>query len=139
MMDLQGHEGTLSDCTVCHGVTPSGPGPHGFVPVGVVESEILSTAAPLRVYPSTVVDECTIELAAAATPDLGATGSGRLLVFDSQGRTLRLLRPQLAADGRWSVRWDACGADGRRVEPGIYFVRWDGSDRSAAAKLIVTR
>jgi mono/diheme cytochrome c family protein len=26
---LQGHAGTLSDCTVCHGTTPSGPGPHG--------------------------------------------------------------------------------------------------------------
>jgi len=27
MVDLQGHAGTLSDCTVCHGITPSGDGP----------------------------------------------------------------------------------------------------------------
>ncbi len=27
---LQGHAGTLSDCRVCHGVVPSGPGPHGI-------------------------------------------------------------------------------------------------------------
>ncbi|RME43172.1 MAG: hypothetical protein D6791_16105 [Chloroflexi bacterium] len=26
---LQGYAGTLSDCTVCHGEVPSGPGPHG--------------------------------------------------------------------------------------------------------------
>jgi hypothetical protein len=28
---LQGHAGTLSDCTVCHGVVPAGAGPHGVV------------------------------------------------------------------------------------------------------------
>jgi hypothetical protein len=28
---LQGHAGTLSDCTVCHGVIPTGAGPHGIV------------------------------------------------------------------------------------------------------------
>ena len=27
---LQGHAGTLSDCSVCHAVTPSGEGPHGI-------------------------------------------------------------------------------------------------------------
>jgi len=30
---LQGHPGTLDDCTVCHGSVPDGPGPHGLVPV----------------------------------------------------------------------------------------------------------
>ncbi len=28
---LQGHAGTLSDCAVCHGYYPSGPGPHGIM------------------------------------------------------------------------------------------------------------
>jgi hypothetical protein len=28
---LQGHAGTLKDCTVCHGVVPTGAGPHGIV------------------------------------------------------------------------------------------------------------
>lgn len=31
---LQGHAGTLSDCTVCHGVTPTGAGPHGIIASG---------------------------------------------------------------------------------------------------------
>ena len=30
-MTLQGHAGTLSDCSVCHGIMPSGPGPHGLM------------------------------------------------------------------------------------------------------------
>lgn len=29
---LQGHAGTLSDCTVCHASVPNGPGPHGVQP-----------------------------------------------------------------------------------------------------------
>ncbi len=29
---LQGHAGTLSDCRVCHGQVPAGPGPHGLRP-----------------------------------------------------------------------------------------------------------
>jgi hypothetical protein len=29
---LQGHAGTLSDCTVCHLTVPNGPGPHGILP-----------------------------------------------------------------------------------------------------------
>ena len=29
---LQGHAGTLSDCTVCHATVPNGPGPHGIHP-----------------------------------------------------------------------------------------------------------
>jgi len=31
---LQGHSGTLSDCTVCHGITPAGPGPHNIIVSG---------------------------------------------------------------------------------------------------------
>ena len=30
---LQGHPGTLDDCTVCHGTVPNGPGPHGVLPL----------------------------------------------------------------------------------------------------------
>ena len=29
---LQGHAGTLSDCTVCHATVPDGSGPHGINP-----------------------------------------------------------------------------------------------------------
>jgi hypothetical protein len=36
---LQGHAGTLRDCTVCHAQVPAGPGPHGVRP-----------APPWRIY-----------------------------------------------------------------------------------------
>ena len=28
---LQGHAGTLNNCATCHGITPTGPGPHGIM------------------------------------------------------------------------------------------------------------
>lgn len=34
MIALQGHAGILSDCATCHGVTPSGAGPHGVTAGG---------------------------------------------------------------------------------------------------------
>jgi hypothetical protein len=37
MIDLQGHEGKLIECWVCHGNTPGGEGPHGYQPPVSVE------------------------------------------------------------------------------------------------------
>ena len=67
MVDLQGHAGTLSDCRVCHGVNPTGPGPHGVL-ASAVEDEILVGAADLRVFPApfAVGDHCTIMAASRA-------------------------------------------------------------------------
>ena len=31
-IQLQGYAGTLRKCEVCHGMTPAGPGPHGYTP-----------------------------------------------------------------------------------------------------------
>lgn len=39
-VSLQGFSGTLSDCSVCHGYTPSGPGPHGIHNTNVQNSTV---------------------------------------------------------------------------------------------------
>jgi hypothetical protein len=39
---LQGHAGTLWDCSVCHGYYPSAPGPHGIV-VTAVQNDTVQT------------------------------------------------------------------------------------------------
>ncbi len=39
--DLQGYAGTLDKCSVCHGTTPKGPGPHGIVSTLVQANERL--------------------------------------------------------------------------------------------------
>ena len=46
---LQGYAGTLDKCSVCHGYTPSGPGPHGFNPLypSPCDDTVLVQIAPL--------------------------------------------------------------------------------------------
>jgi hypothetical protein len=41
-IELQGHAGTLDDCTVCHGVVPQGNGPHGYNPYFLSDDATLS-------------------------------------------------------------------------------------------------
>ncbi len=135
MVDLQGHEGVLSDCTVCHGVTPSGPGPHGFVPVGVVEDEVFAAAGRLRVVPSPAQAGagCTI-MASSSRPE-----TGRLLVFDVRGRTVRLLRAETSGNDAAVIAWDGRDAEGRAVASGTYFLRWDDGVSQAAGKVLMVK
>jgi len=135
MIDLQGHAGKLDDCTVCHGVTPSGPGPHGFVPVGVVEDEVFAAGGRLRVFPSPAQAGagCTV-MATSARP-----ASGRLLVFDVRGRTVRMLRADESQDGSAVIAWDGRDARGRAVASGTYFLRWDDGQRQAAGRVAIVK
>lgn len=133
MVDLQGHAGTLSDCTVCHGVIPDGPGPHGYRPVSAVEQEVFTGAGPLRIFPAPFQSggNCTI-LAASRRPR-----EGKLLIFDVRGRTVRMLKAEPDGDGSALVRWNGRDQSGRDVATGMYFVRWDDGITQAAGKILV--
>ncbi len=59
---LQGYEGTLQECTVCHGVAPTGAGPHGILATAVKEipnSGITSDAIE-KIYPNPASGNLTI-------------------------------------------------------------------------------
>jgi hypothetical protein len=135
MMDLQGHEGVLRDCTVCHGVNPSGPGPHGYIPVGVVENEIFAASGRLRVVPSPAQAGagCTI-MASSTRPE-----AGRLLVFDVRGRTIRLLRAESSGEDAAVIAWDGLDTQGRPVASGTYFLKWDDGVNQAAGKVVMVK
>jgi hypothetical protein len=130
---LQGHAGILSDCTVCHGVTPGGPGPHGYHPTGVVETELM-VGDRLEVYPSPLGRglQATIH----ATRDAAAAAGGRLLVFDARGRTVRLLEGRVAG-GEVTATWDGLTARGERAAAGVYFVQWRDARGVASGKLVL--
>jgi len=133
MMDLQGHAGTLSDCTVCHGHTPDGPGPHGFQPVSAVEQEIFAGAGTLRIYPAPFQSggNCTI-MASSPRP-----ADGKLLVFDVRGRTVAILSAETAGQGLARATWDGKDRGGRDVASGVYFMRWNDGVTQAAGKILV--
>jgi len=133
-MDLQGHAGALSDCTVCHGVIPAGPGPHGmdapssvnFTPDGV---------SGLTVFPSPVGAGVGVTVRGAARP----AAPGRLLIFDARGRTVRMLRSTGTADGRVELAWDGRTAAGAPVSAGTYFLRWDDGGTPVTGKMQVVK
>ncbi len=132
MVDLQGHAGTLSDCTVCHGVTPAGAGPHGVAAVSAVETEVIGGAAPLRVFPSPAAAGvgCTIMAAGGAVQP-----GGRLLIFDARGRTVRMI--EVGGNGAASWIWDGRDSAGRKAASGVYFVRYQNGKTVAAGKVVL--
>lgn len=133
MVDLQGHAGTLSECFVCHGYTPDGPGPHGFRPVSAVQQEVFTGAGSLQIYPAPFQSggTCTI-MAASRRP-----AEGKLLIFDVRGRTVRMLTAEPAGDGLARLTWNGKDRGGRDVASGMYFMRWDDGDTQAAGKILV--
>jgi hypothetical protein len=132
ILALQATAGPLTDCRVCHRVNPSGAGPHGILATVDVPDELSGGAGPMTVAPNPTRGPCTISFAARDT------GEGTLLIFDAQGRTLRLLRPARRASGRMRAEWDGRDRDGLRVGPGVYFVQWrQGGQRSGARFTVI--
>jgi hypothetical protein len=129
---LQGTAGPLRDCRVCHGVDPAGLGPHDLgAPTGVSD-EILAGARGITVMPNPTRGGCSVELAARGD------GGGTLVVFDAQGRAVRLLQPRSSGSQRLRAEWDGLDHDGRSVGAGVYFVRWlQGGDRAGARITVV--
>jgi hypothetical protein len=127
---LQGYEGSLRDCSVCHGYEPAGGGPHGLG-VAAVEQEVTSGAKPLRAYPNPVRSSCAIEIPGRSTEN------GRLILYDMQGRIVRMLEPVVTSAGVLRASWDRADAHGVRVPAGVYFIRWQQGEERAAARIAV--
>ena len=133
MIALQGHAGTLSDCTVCHGVVPSGAGPHGITSTAVVEGELLGGASKLATFPNPVRAGGLVRIRGTAE----STDGGHLLVFDAAGRTIRKLEASVAGSRELTGAWDGRNARGESVAPGVYFVRWTRGEEKATGKVVV--
>lgn len=128
---LQGYEGVVRECTVCHVTTPAGSGPHGMAAPTAVEASVTQGAAPLRAYPNPARGSCTFAI------DARAGGEGRLTVFDAQGRIVRMLTVDAGAS-RATLGWDLHDWRGQRVAAGTYFARWAQGGRTSATRVTVT-
>jgi len=128
---LQASAAPLGDCTVCHGFNPESPGPHGILTTDVA-SELLDGVRPIEVFPNPTHGACRFVL-----PGRGA--GDRLIVYDSQGRIVRLLHGRETGAARSEATWDGLDHRGRIVRPGTYFVRWQDGPQRAAARFIVKR
>jgi hypothetical protein len=133
ILALQGTAGPLGDCRVCHTVSPSGAGPHGIMATLDVPGELLGGTGPMSITPNPTRGPCSISFAARGL------GEGALLVFDAQGRTLRLLRAVPTASGRMRADWDGMDNRGLRAQPGVYFVQWRQGGQKTGARVTVVQ
>jgi len=60
-------------------------------------------------------------------------------VFDVRGRLASTLVDDRTAPGRYTATWDGRDASGAPVAPGIYFIRMEARDFSAASKVVLVR
>jgi hypothetical protein len=131
MVALQGHAGTLRQCTVCHGVYPSAPGPHGYYPTGVQEpGQTADLRARVRVMPNPARESTEINYRVADSSPI------RLAVFDAAGREVRVLTDRSQTPGDHTLVWDGKGPDGQAAPSGVYFVRLRTGGESATARVV---
>ena len=131
MVALQGHAGTLSDCTVCHGVTPGGPGPHGLYPTGLREPKAGGTLAEhLTISPNPAQQTAVVNYRVLDSSPV------RLAIHDVSGREVRVLTTRAQTPGDHSLLWNGRDANDRTAPAGVYFVRLESGGKTATKRLV---
>jgi len=71
-----------------------------------------------------------------ATP---RSGFAKVRLYDVGGRAVATLFDGLLAAGERTIAWDGRGANGRRVESGLYFVVYEAVGRQATQRVVIVR
>ena len=66
-------------------------------------------------------------------------GRVRLAVYDALGREVCGLMDGMSEPGYYTVTWQACDAQGRRVPTGVYFVRFDSDEYQSILKTVLLK
>lgn len=107
------------------GVTdvPSGAGLPGGVGGPVLRS----------IVPNPLVSETTIQY------EVANGARTRLVILDVRGRVVSALLDEVAGEGLRSLRWNSTDDGGRRVAPGLYFVRLTSGGVARTGRVLVIR
>jgi len=96
---VQGWAGTLAKCSVCHGITPNLPGPHGIMATGIEEtSGTIPTATHLNtVYPNPVSSLAHIGM------QVKESGSIKVEVYTSNGQYIETIFSANITPGEYKI------------------------------------
>jgi hypothetical protein len=127
---LQGYAGILRECSVCHGVNPPYPGPHGYLPTAVEQvngtvADGLTLDAP---RPNPMTNHTVISF------NIDKPGKTYLDIIDASGKQVSRLVNENLEKGCYQVTFNDPG-----FEPGIYFVHLRNNGKTVNQKLILTR
>jgi hypothetical protein len=125
---LQGYAGILRECSVCHGVNPTGPGPHGVL-ASVLELKpgaVPSRARLLQNYPNPVTATTHVPF------EIGNACKAKLEIFDQQGKSVHRAMNQYLNPGNYEVSFDA-----GFLSPGVYYIILTADNTRIANKMVV--
>ncbi|MCX6270681.1 MAG: T9SS type A sorting domain-containing protein [Bacteroidetes bacterium] len=125
----QGWAGKLALCSVCHGVTPNMPGPHGAMPTAVneIEGSIATDNSFVSVYPNPANDgQVNLQF------QLKDPGNYKVLVFDINGRQKAILAHQDFSAGQYSMKLNTLA-----FAKGTYIARLSGKAGTFTRKFLI--
>ncbi len=110
-INLQGHKGTLSKCSVCHGYTPSGAGPHGIFASDIDYDNANQTENNLLdIFPNPVSASGTIPFLLANKSKV------KLVLYNTNGEQVRLFLDQHLVSGSYNITFSA-----ENLKSGVYY------------------
>ncbi len=127
---LQGYAGILRECSVCHGYTPNGPGPHGYNPLGIrpVGGDIPAETDLLQNFPNPVSWRTYIPVQVAVEQPI------RLTVLDSRGAEVRELVNENLVPGTYRIEFHPTG-----LPSGVYFAKLEAGGHLFMKKMVVVK
>ena len=135
---LQGYAGTLDKCETCHGITPNGPGPHGFIPSSVqaVGTRIPQDYALLQNYPNPIGTRIPGKSNLTTTIEfkIKQAGKAHLDVYNQLGQKVFTVLSEYLQPGDYRVQFNA-----DFLSTGIYFYRLTINHFSQTRKMFVSR
>lgn len=130
VISLQGYAGTLKVCDVCHGYTPSGPGPHGFNPLGInpISSTVPDRNELLPVYPNPSSTMSIVPF------KICKEGNVNISILDQNGREMRTLINQVLKPGEYKTELSTGS-----LHEGLYICRLTSNGEIYLSRLLVIR
>ena len=127
---LQGYEGTLNKCIVCHGVNPAGPGPHGIYATDIhkIKSDFVPSTALNEIYPNPATDLINISFT------VNSPSKVSINIYSISGQKVQSIVKQRLNTGKYMVDFVI-----RELPSGIYFVALFSKTGSNSQKLIIKR
>jgi hypothetical protein len=127
---LQGYEGTLNKCTVCHGINPTGAGPHGIYATDVEEiiGGDASHTAIKEIFPNPANDNISVSFEVSAPSKIDID------IYTVSGEKVRSLVKQRMNKGEYNVDYKTAG-----LATGMYYVILNSKTGRDQTKLVIAR
>jgi hypothetical protein len=126
---LQGFDGKLMDCTVCHGVNPTSPGPHGAMAVGIQQLPTVGKSANgiTSIFPNPVTDgKSTIAFS------LKSETKVRIVIRNMNGQEVAILAHRNFIKGSYSLELNTSS-----FAKGTYMAELSGINLKDVKKFVV--